>query len=448
MADASVIGAIARAGASKALQPVNGRGRGWWPVVHEPYAGAWQQNKEITAECALAYFAVYACITLIAGDIGKLRWKLAARDGAGIWKEVERQPYSRLLRKPNRYQNHIQFKQWWLTSKLVWGNTYALLQRDGAGVVVAEYILDPCRVKPLVADDGSVFYELARDNLSGQEQEAVTVPASEIIHDRMNCLYHPLVGISPLYAAGLAADQGLRIQRDSTRFFSNGANPGGVLSAPGAIGDDTARRLKEHWDNNYTGANAGKVAVLGDGLKFEPMRMSSTDAQLIEQLRWTAEVICSVFHVPPFKIGVGATPTYQNAEVLNQIYYDSCLQLLIEDLELCHDEGLALPAGLGTELDLDGLLRMDTQTQFRTLSEGIKGGVLAPNEARRRVDLPPLTGGDTVYLQQQQFSLAALAKRDALPNPFSPSGGVEPPPDDEVDDEKDQQALADGKADA
>src|SRR5690606_229572 len=117
----------------------------------------------------------------------------------------------------NRYQNHIQFKQWWVISKLINGNTYVLKQRDGRGVVVALYILDstPGVVMPLVAPDGSVFYQLQPDNLAGLEQNTIVVPGTEIIHDRMNCLFHPLVGVGPLFAAGLSADQGLQIQKDS-----------------------------------------------------------------------------------------------------------------------------------------------------------------------------------------------------------------------------------------
>src|SRR6185312_14046419 len=114
-----------------------------------------------------------------------------------------------------------------------------------------------------------------RDDLSGlHDDKNVVVPASEIIHDRMNCLFHPLVGLSPIYAAGLAATQGLHIQGNSATFFKNGSNPGGVLTAPGAISDETAARLKAAWATNYSGENAGKVAVLGDGLKYEAMAVT------------------------------------------------------------------------------------------------------------------------------------------------------------------------------
>ncbi|CAA2106023.1 phage portal protein [Variovorax paradoxus] len=447
MRSLSVFSAMANGARQKAsgpLQSVPTRG-GWWPVVREAFTGAWQQNIEWSVDTALAYHAVYACITLIAADIGKLRPKLMEQDANGIWNETDSPAYSPVLRKPNRFQNHIQFKEQWITSKLMRGNAYALKERDDRGVVRREYLLDPTRVQPLVSPDGSVFYQLGGDYLARVTDGGVTVPASEIIHDRMNCIFHPLVGTSPLFACGLAASQGLKIQEDSTRFFANGARPGGVLTAPGAISDETAKRLKDHWDENYGGAKAGKVAVLGDNLKFEPMRMSAVEAELIAQLKWTAEVVCSCFHVPPFKIGHGDLPTGQKVGDMNQIYYTDCLQSLIESMELCQDEGLGLDVRIdgrgpmGTELELDGLLRMDPSSQTDILVKRVGGSIDTPNEARKALNRGPLTGGDTVYMQQQNYSLAALAERDKG-NPLAapatapaPAPAVAPapaPPDD------------------
>jgi HK97 family phage portal protein len=415
----------------KDFSPVDNRG-GWWPFVREPYSGAWQNNDEWRTDTVIAYWATYACITLIAADIGKLRPLLKQLGGNGIWSETSSPSFSPVLKKPNRYQNHIQFKEWWITSKLSRGNTYVLKERDNRGVVVALYILDPTRVQVLVAPDGSVYYQLSQDDLNTLES-SIVVPASEIIHDRMNCLFHPLVGISPLYASGLAAIHGLKMQKDSNAFFANGARPGGILTAPGSISEETAARLKAHWEENYTGTNAGKIAVVGDNLKFETLRATALDSQLVEQMKLSAEVVCSTFHVPPFKIGLGQMPPGK-VEDLNQIYYTDCLQSPIESMELCLDEGLALPDKYGIELDLDGLLRMDTATLYKTLGEGVKAAVLAPNEARKRVNRPPVAGGDSVYMQQQNFSLEALAKRDAQENPFSTGASQTPVPEPENGD--------------
>jgi HK97 family phage portal protein len=404
------------------LAAVDDRHHGGWFRIHEPYAGAWQTNVHIDRDSILAQSTVFACITLIASDLAKLRPKLVEQDANGIWMEIQSAAFSPVLKKPNTYQNHIQFKEWWAISKLIHGNTYALKQRDERNVVVAEYLLDPCRVTPLVSESGAVFYQLKIDHLSGLQDEIV-VPAREVIHDRMNCLFHPLVGISPLFAAGLAATQALRMQGSSAVFFGNNSLPGGILTAPGPISNVAAADMKTRWEENYSGSNAGKIAVLGDGLKFEAMTIPASTAQLIEQLKWSAETVCSCFHVPPFKVGIGPVPPYQNAEVLNTIYYTDCLQKYVEDYELCHDEGLGLTEvpgkTYGVELDIEGLLRMDTATQIDTLTKGIGGALFTPNEARLKVDKKPLEGGNTIYMQQQEYSLAALAKRDQRPDPFA-----------------------------
>lgn len=428
---------------AKALQSVDSS-RGWfsWWTGRPEYA--FQRDEEWTTDTVLAHHAVYACTTLIANDIGKLRHKLVEQDADGIWSETRNPAFSPVLRRPNHYQNHIQFKQWWVTSKLVHGNAYALKARDGRGVVTALYLLDPSRVRPLVAPDGAVFYELQEDNMAGLTPPLVVVPAAEIIHDRMNCLFHPLIGISPIFAAGSAANIGLSIQTDSSKFFGNNSNPGGILMVPGSIGTDKAAELKTTWDANYTGDNSGKIAILADGMKFQPMRMSSVDSQMIEQLKWTAEVVCSTYHVPPYKIGVGALPSYQNIEALQQDYYSACLQSLIEEYEACMDEGLGIEAPvngrqLGVELDLDGLLRMDSKTQVETLAAAVGGSVMTIDEARAKLDRKRVKGGDSIWMQQQNYSLEALQKRDASPDPF---GTAEPAPAPANDDDAEKFATA------
>ena len=396
---------------------------GWRHVYgYEHYPGAWQNNDELTKEGQLGFFAVYACVNLISNDIGKLRPFVYKYDeDSGIKVEQRNDPLIDLLLNPNHIQNHIQFKTWWAMSKLTSGNTYALKRRNNNGRVQQLYVLEPSRVVPLVSTDGEVFYQLNTDNIAGISDNSITVPASEIIHDRINCLYHPLVGISPLYACGLSAGLGQAIQKNSERYFKNGQQPGGILTAPGAITKETSDRLKTAWAENYGGENYGKIAVVGDGLKYEPMAINAHDSQLIEQLRMTGEVVCSAFGVPAYMAQIGPVPNYDNAETLVLQYYSQCLQSHIEQMELAISQGLGIDVKKGgIEFSLDGLLRMDTATKHKTMSDSIKGCLMSPNEARKRINLPPLEGGDSIYMQQQNYSMEALAKRDELSNPFNP----------------------------
>jgi HK97 family phage portal protein len=420
---------------TKTLSPPDSRGS-WTSIIREPFSGAWQKNEELSADACLSNFAVFSCRTLIGSDVSKNRIRLVAQNGQ-VWQETTNAAFSPVLRKPNEFQNRIQFIENWIGSKLDRGNTYVLKRRDGRGVVVALYILNPDRVQPLVSDDGQVFYRLSQDNLAAITEADVIVPAREIIHDRFNCLFHPLVGISPLYAAALAATQGTNIQRSSARLASNGVRPGGILTAPGKIDPDNAKRLKETWESQYAGpSGAAKIAILGDGLKFESLTMTADEAQLIEQLKFTAEMICSVYHVPPYKIGVGPLPSYNNVQALNVEYFSQCLQKHIEDIELCLDEGLGIGEGVtingqvyGTEFDVDNLLRMDSATLMDVLDKG--KNYFTPDEGRAKIGYGPKPGGDAVYRQQQDYSLEALAKRDATDDPFGKAAPAVPTPVDD-----------------
>ena len=79
---------ITRAKAMPPLRGVDSRG-GWYPVVRESYPGAWQQNDEIRIENVMTFAAVYACVTIPAQDIGKLRPKLMQQDTRGVWIETD-----------------------------------------------------------------------------------------------------------------------------------------------------------------------------------------------------------------------------------------------------------------------------------------------------------------------------------------------------------------------
>jgi HK97 family phage portal protein len=421
----------------KALSSVPyGSSRGWYPIIHEPYPGAWQQDVSISTDTASSFHADFACKTLIARDIAKLRVKLAEKDANDIWSETTNPAYSPVLRRPNDYQTRNQFWECWVLSKLSRGNTYVLKVRDNRNVVTALHILDPTRVQPLVSDDGEVFYRVSSDNLAGIGE--MTVPAREIIHDRMNCMFHPLVGTPPVFASGLSSMLGLNAQKAAAILFQNSSAPGGIITAPGTIGPDQKARFKEEWEQRFSGRNLGRVAVIGGGLKYEKVALTSVEGQLIENLKWSAEVVCSVYHVPPYKVGVGALPSYNNVQALNVEYYSQALQSHIEEIEelLDHALGIGWGTNLGTEFDTTNLLRMDSTTLVTAIRDAVGAGVMSPDEGRAMLDLKPVPGGGSPYLQQQNYSLSALAKRDAQEDPFAPKVAPQMAAADDGEDEE------------
>ena len=381
-------------------------------LVRDHFPGAWQRNQEIRTEDALTFHAVYACMNRIASDIGKLPIGLVKKDEFGLWQDYESPAFSPVVRRPNSFQTPQQFYEHWQLSLLSSGNTYVIKERDARGIVIALYVLDPLRVRPMTANDGTVAYECDANELANLG-ETVLVPASEMIHDRISALHHPLVGVSPIAAAAAQVAVAVEIQGSSVALHRNQARPGGALFAPGAISQQTADEIKTAWETNFGGRNAGKVAVLADGLQWQSFdTINAQNGQVVEQLQWSAEVVCSVFAVPPHMVQLGdASLKYDNVAALNQQYYSQTLMPRLEAMESLLNHGLGLPRDVSTQFSVTTLLRMDMRSLAEVEVALVSGGIKTTDEARRVFNLPPVAGGSEIFRQQQDFPISVLANR-------------------------------------
>ena len=415
-----------------------------WITIHDPYTQAWESSEaiEVSKETQMRHHAVFACVSLITRDIGKLKLKTKI-EVDGVWQNTPSK-INELLSKPNDYQNMQQFFEAWAGSKATSGNTYVFKVRNIFGEVWKLLILNAERVKPLIDPTGNVFYQVKKDRLFNIAEDIV-IPASEIIHDRFNCFYHPLVGLSPVTACALSASQGVNIQMTANAFFANAARPAGILVAPGPISPETAKELKDNWRKNYSGKASGGTALLGDGMEYKTISVDAHDSQLVEQMKISGETICTSFSVPAFKVGLGSLPAGKVSDY-NDIYYSDCLQHYIESMENLLNEHLDLEDGVEVEFNLEPLLRMDASSQMAYLKEGVGSAIFSPNEARAKLGLAAVLGGESPMIQQQNYSLEAIAKRDASDNPFntaSPSANT-----NEGDDDASSTANSDADSDA
>ena len=393
------------------LTTLSGPG-GWFPIVREPFTGAWQRNVTATSEDAFSNPTAWSCITLIASDIAKIWLDLVTEDENGILTPTKNPAFSPVLRKPNSFSTMVKFIEYWQICKLTRGNTYVLKARDNRNVVNALYILDPARVQVLIAPDGSVFYQLGADTLARLE-ESVVIPAREMIHDLAVPFFHPLVGTPPLFASALAALQGQKTQQAMSLLFENGIQPGGILTTPHPITQESADRIIKRWEENYAGpGNIGRLAIVGDGMDFKPMARTAVESQLIEQLKWGDEKIAETYHVPGCLLGIAPWPPYTDIQSVNLQYYLQALQNPMANMERLLTEGLELPTPYSVRFDRSALLEMDSKTQTDVLTARLNGGLISINEGRAELDYPPVKGGESPMAQQQMFAIAALAERD------------------------------------
>lgn len=411
---------------------------GWTTIagnVLESTMGAFQRMERPKRDEVYTYPPVYRCHSLIAGDISKLSLRIVQEMEGSVPVPLTdpQDQFVRTLRQPNSYQNIAQFLEAYILSKLADGNTVILKERDQNGYVRRLWPLDWRHVSVKVAPGGAVFYTLSSDYLMPRWAQNVTIPASEIIHDRMNCIYHPLIGVPPLTAAALSGSLGITAMKQAETFFINAATPSGFLTADEMTQDESERLAKE-WRERYTGDNAGRVAVIGGGMKFVQTTIPNRDSQLVEQLKFSADMVGMAYGVSRWKMGLEAPPAFPNGTAaLNAMYHSDTLHSLIVHMEKALTAGMELPPSMRIDVVEDDLLRMDKKAEAEVLGAMVNGKLMSTNEARRRLGLGPKPGGDAIFGQAQDYDIALLADRDPPP----PIGGGSP-----IEDETDRAIAA------
>jgi phage portal protein BeeE len=209
-----------------------------------------------------------------------------------------------------------------MLSKLKRGNTYVLKERDQprrrGRLYMCSIPRGSRRSSPTTARC-SIGWQTT---ISGFERDH---RAGARDHPRpIQLLFHPLGRVSPIYASGLAATQGSTSKPIHALLFQQCARPGGVLTAPGQHRRARRPSVEGILGAELTGAECRPRGGAGRWSEIREDGLTAVEGQMIEQLKWTAEVVCSTYHVPPYKIGVGALPSYNNVQALNVEYYSQC----------------------------------------------------------------------------------------------------------------------------
>lgn len=341
---------------------------------------------------------VLACVNLY-GTVASSLPVYVYRRVPGGKEEVPDHHIMRLVRNGvNSHTAWPDYIEWLLAQMLLRGNGLSGIKTDNAGQVVE---LEPvpwewCAVQLLAS--GRLAYDITTYNqLAGGAGRAKRLLEGEVLHfrDRTD---DGLIGKSRLQRAAAAIAAGLSVQDFSGKLYDNSAGPSGILTATGKIADDTANRLKTHFETNYSGANLGKVAVLGDGMTWTQTTISPEDAELLASRKFTREENAAIFQVPPPLVGIWDHSSFTNSETAGRWFGQFSLAPVLRKLEsemarslLTEDDRQELEI----VFDLSGLLRGDDQTRWAGHKIAVDAKILTPNEVREVEGYNKRPGGDT-----------------------------------------------------
>ena len=239
------------------------------------FLGLSSSGKRVNERSAMQLTAVYACVRILSEAIASLPLHLYKYNDSGGKEKALAHPLYKLLHdEPNPEMTSFLFRETLMTHLLLWGNAYGQIIRNGKGEILAIYPLMPDRMTVDRDERGQIIYKYNTSNTDAPTTKGGTVilQKKDVFHIA-GLGFDGLVGYSPIAMAKNAIGMAIACEEFGSKFFSNGATPSGTIEYPGKLKDPAA--VRDSWNASFGGSvNAGKIAVLEEGMKYSPISIS------------------------------------------------------------------------------------------------------------------------------------------------------------------------------
>lgn len=355
------------------------------PVIAEWFGGGSSATGlSVTADSAMRVTAVFRAVAILAQTYASLPLGVYRQLDNGGKERDRKHPLDQVLTKrPNRWQTSFEWREMMAGHFALRGRYYSEIIATG-GQSVAELLpLHPDRVRPFRAPDGRLAFE--HFPLDG--------PSRIILQHEMHFMHGLTTGadgitpLSPIGACREAIGLALATEEHGARLFGNGTRLGGVLTMPTHLKDDAARiTLLKSWKEAYSGLrNAGKTALLEDGMEWKALGMTNEDAQFLESRKMQIAEIARIFGVPLHMLAELDRSTNNNIEHQGMEFVTHTVRPGAVRREEAMERDLLSGASSKTHciyFDLDGLMRGDSAARAAFNGSMLQNGVFNRNEVR------------------------------------------------------------------
>lgn len=374
----------------------------------------------VTVDKALTVPALYSAVSIICQDIAALPLILYKRLERGKERATKHALYALLHDAPNPEMTSFQFREIAFANIIGWGDFFGQLIWNNRGEIQEIWPLHSGRME-VSRKDGERIYLYT------------TVQGKRIAFTADQILHIPGFGYDGLRGKGIISlarntiGQSMALERYGNRVLKNDARPSVVLKHPGRLDDSNVlARLRDSWNQAYGGAeNAGKAAIIEEGMSVETIGFPAKDAQYIETRRFLIAEIARFLRIPPHMLGDVTSSTSWGTGIEQQEigYLTHTLrpwmvrfeQGLNKDLLFSWDKGEYFFEHL-----VDAMLRTDIQTRMTAYATAIQNGIYTPNEVRERENLLPYDGGDEPWHPLNMTDGTDTTPKDSAPTQNDP----------------------------
>ena len=344
--------------------------------------------------------AVYACTRLLADTISSLPVDtFIRRDG----NRLPFRPRPAWVYEPEGPgSSRVEYYKQVVVSMLLSHGAVIQIIRGGNGDVVALQPLDPTRVT-------------VRRNPATRGREFVidgktVLPGDQVLYICEMRKPGSVMGTSRIEEVKNTLGLAKALDEFASRYFSNGANAGGIIEFPGNLTQEQAKDVVEAFEAGHKGLRKShKPGVLSGGAKFQKIGSDAEQAQMLESRQFAVEEIARVFRVPPSMIGLNTPGAMSYASVEHNAiqFVRYSLTPLITAIEEAHNRLLTGDAFM--RVNMDGLLRGDSATQAQVFSTALQAGYMSVNDVRGLMDMRPVDGGDLPRVPLANISVGAAS---------------------------------------
>ena len=262
----------------------------------------------VTPANALTSSAVFACVRILAETVASLPLITYVRTKDGRDRATNFYLYPILHDGPNEYMTSFEFRETLQGHLTLWGNAFSQVDYDKSGRITSIFPLRPDKMMNIRLENGQKYYHYQLPN--GQ---FVWLPGEKIWH--LKAFGDGVWGYSPVELLRNAIGLNMALEKFGSKFFANGARPGGVLEHPGQLSDKSAKNLRASWNEMHSGLdNAQKVAILEEGLKWHDVGIPPEEAQFLETRKFQLTEIARIYRIPPHMIADLEKATFSNIE--------------------------------------------------------------------------------------------------------------------------------------
>ena len=365
-----------------------------------------------------------AVISFLADNAAQVPIKVYERASDTDRPRVLDSPAALLLKSPNPDTTAFEFKRWMYSDLLLYERFLTLILPSK--VTDSGWELRPIPAAWIQMYKGtSPFAPEAVVISANNSAGAIEVPAQNFI------LFHGYDPTDPMrqYSRISALKETLHEQIESNGFrrqmWHRGGRFNAYLTRPKDVekwSDTAYERFLKTWKASWAGSEAGDgggMPILEDGMEIKTVQFNSRDAQWAEAVKLSREDCAAVYHVNPAMIWPGSGQTYASAKDNARALYNDCLAPTLmqatDRLNMVLLPRVGEPASHYLAYDITIKTEGTYEEKIQTLSAAVGAPFLSRNEARARLDLPAIEGGDDLIVPLNVLTGGLASPRDTDP---------------------------------